>query len=206
MFLVEEMKKMKKVLTILAILALVTFAVFADSEVHTIRIKADVTEVIPAFQLWLGATKTNTTPVAFTNNATYSLVDDATAIDTGFNLDAGGTVTVYAVLANKAKINQAYLLTFSDGVFSVKRNGTGGDLTPAITTEAGSVITGTSAVAKTTSADDAPVKVTFNGTTVTATDPKLATATYDYTGDPTIDPTAADEYYYANIVLTVETV
>ena len=53
---------------------------------------------------------------------------------------------------------------------------------------------------------DSPVKVTFNGTTVTATEPKLATAVYNYTGDPTIDPTAEDEYYYANIVLTVATV
>ena len=206
MFIFEEMKKMKKVLTILAVLAIVTFAVFADSEVHKIRIKADVDEVVPAFQLWLGATKTNTTPVVFTNNATYNLVDDATAIDTGFNLDAGGSVTVYAVLANKAKINKAYTLTFSDGVFAVTRNGSSGSLNPTIATEAGAVITGTSAVAKTVDAANAPVQVTFNGTTVTATDPKLATATYNYTGDPTIDPTAEDEYYYANIVLTVATV
>ena len=198
---------MKKVLTILAVLAIVTFAVFADSEVHKIRIKADVDEVVPAFQLWLGATKTNTTPVVFTNNATYNLVDDATAIDTGFNLDAGGSVTVYAVLANKAKINKAYTLTFSDGVFSVKRNTVGGTLVPSITTTAlDPKITGTSSIVKTSEADDAPVEVTFNGTTVTATDPKLATAVYNYTGDPTIDPTAEDEYYYANIVLTVATV
>lgn len=207
MFIFEEMKKMKKVLTILAVLAIVTFAVFADSEVHTIRIKADVTEVVPAFQLWLGATKTNTTPVEFTNNATYNLVDDASAIDTGFNLDAGGKVTVYAVLANKAKINKAYTLTFSDGVFSVKRNTVGGTLVPSITTTAlDPKITGTSSIVKTSEAADAPVEVTFNGTTVTATEPKLATAVYNYTGDPTIDPTAEDEYYYANIVLTVATV
>lgn len=208
MFIFEEMKKMKKVLTILAVLAIVTFAVFADSEVHTIRIKADVDEVVPAFQLWLGATKTNTTPVEFTNNATYNLVDDASAIDTGFNLDAGGSVTVYAVLANKAKINKAYTLTFSDGVFSVKRNTVGGTLVPSIATTAlDPEITGTSAIAKLDDAvADSPVKVTFNGTTVTATEPKLATAVYNYTGDPTIDPTAEDEYYYANIVLTVATV
>ena len=198
---------MKKVLTILAVLIVLTSAVFAESEVHTIRVKADVTEVVPAFQLWLGATKTNTTPVVFTDNATYNLVDDATAIDTGFNLDAGGSVTVYAVLANKAKINKAYTLTFSDGVFTVKRNSVGGTLEPSITTTAlDPKITGTSSIVKTSEADDAPVEVTFNGTTVTATDPKLATAVYNYTGDPTIDPTAEDEYYYANIVLTVATV
>ena len=197
---------MKKVLTILAVLIVLTSAVFAESEVHTIRVKADVTEVVPAFQLWLGETKTNTTPVVFKNNATYNLVDDATAIDTGFNLDAGGSVTVYAVLANKAKINKAYTLTFSNGVFNVTRNGGAGTLVPSIETTAGAVIVGTSAIAKLDDAvADSPVEVTFNGTTVTAADPKLATAVYSYTGDPTIDPTAEDEYYYANIVLTVST-
>lgn len=197
---------MKKVLTILAVLAIVTFAVFADSEVHTIRIKADVTEVVPAFQLWLGATKTNTTPVAFTDGATYNLVDDATAIDTGWNLDKGGNVTVYAVLANKPKSNRLYTLTFSDGKFSVTRNGEPGTLDPSIVTTAReSLITGASEIKKTSSADDAPVQVKFNGTTVTATEPTLATAVYTYVADTEIDPTAEDEFYYANIVLTVST-
>ena len=197
---------MKKVLTILAVMAIVTCAVFADSETHKIRIKADVTEVVPAFQLWLGATKTNTTPVAFSDGATYYLTDDATAIDTGFNLDEGGSVTVYAVLANKAKINKAYILTFSDGVFNVTRNNVAGTLVPSIATTAlDPEIGGTSSIIKTSAADDAPVKVTFNGTTVTETDPKLATAIYSYVADTEIDPTAEDEYYYANIVLTVAT-
>ena len=200
------MKKMKKVLTILAVLIVLTSAVFAASETHTIRVKADVTEVIPAFQLWLGETKTNTAPVAFTDAATYNLTDDATAIDTGWNLDNGGNVTVYAVLANKPKSNNLYTLTFSDGKFSVTRNGVAGTLDPSIATTArASLITGTSAIEKTSSADDAPVQVKFNGTTVTATEPTLATAVYTYAGDPTIDPTAEGEFYFANIVLTVST-
>lgn len=196
---------MKKIFAILLV-AFVTFGmVFAAAETHIIKIKADVTEITPAFQLVYGVNKTNTTPNVFTNNASYDPYDSA-AIDTGFNLDAGGTVTVTAVLANKAKTKTAYTLTFSDGVFDVKRNGTDGTLVPSIVTTAGDVITGTSAVAKASEAADAPVNVTFNGTTVTATNPVLATATYTYTADPTIDPNADGEFYYADILLTVAAV
>ena len=199
---------MKKFFAILMIVLMATAIVFADSEAHTIKIKADVASQVPAFQLWYGEAKTNTTPTVFTNSASYDEAYDseAEAVDTGFNLDVGGTVTVYAVLANAAKINAAYTLTFSDGVFAVKRNAISGTLAPTITTTAGSVITGTSAIAKTTAAADAPVQVTFNGTTVTASNPQLATAAYAYTGDPTIDPNATGEFYYADITLTVATV
>ena len=199
---------MKKVLTILAVLIVLTSAVFAaDSETHTIRVKADVTEVVPAFQLWYGDAKTNTNPNAFTNAANYNPYNtDASAIDVGFNLDEGGPVTVYAVLANKAKINKAYTLTFSDGIFNVTRNKVDGTLEPSIATTAGTKITGTSAIAKTSEAADAPVQVTFNGTTVEDTNPQLATAVYTYDADTEIDPLAAGQFYYANIVLTVATV
>ena len=210
MFIFEEMKKMKKVLTILAVLIVLTSAVFADSEAHVIRVTADVTEVVPAFQLWLSVANdesaidatTNGTPNSFENAKEYKLVDNATAVDTGFNLDEGGHVSVYAVLANKAKSNKAFTLTFSNGVFNVKKNGSSATLVPEIATTAGSVITGTSAIEKTSSATGAPVQVTFNGTTVTATDPKLATATYSYVADSAIDPGV----YYADIVLTVATI
>ena len=75
-----------------------------------------------------------------------------------------------------------------------------------ITTTAGTVITGTSAIAKTSDAAGAPVRVTFNGTTVTASNPQIATAAYAYTGDPTIDPNDEGEFYYADITLTIATV
>ena len=192
---------MKKVLTILAVLIVLTSAVFAASEVHTIRVKADVTEVVPAFQLWLGATKTNTAPVVFTNNETYNLVDDATAIDTGFNLDEGGFVTVFAKLANAAKTTKSYTLKFSDGVFNVKKNTSDDTLEPTIVTTALSAFTGISSITKVTpAAEDSDISVAFNGTTVT--DPAdLAKAVYTYAATPTIDPGV----YYANIVLTVST-
>ena len=199
---------MKKIFAIMMIAVFAIGMVFADSEAHTIKIKADVAPQAPAFQLWYGDAKTNTSKVVFTDSATYDEAYDspAEAVDTGFNLDVGGTVTVYAVLANAAKINAAYTLTFSDGVFTVNRNAVSETLVPTITTTAGSVITGTSAIAKTTDAADAPVRVTFNGTTVTASNPQLATAAYAYTGDPTIDPNADGEFYYADITLIVATV
>ena len=209
---------MKKLIAILAIMVVLAGFVFAatpasgDSETHKIKVKADVTEVVPQFQLWYGTNKTNTTPADFANGVEYTPYATA-AIDVGFNLDANGSVTVTAVLANKAKINKAFDLAFSDGVFAVKKNGQDDTHAPSsITTTAGDVITGTSSIAKVIAANaqeaaaDAAVRVTFNGTTVTATNPVLATAVYAYTADPTIDPNPAGEFYYADIVLTVTAV
>ena len=205
MFVFEEMKKMKKVLTVLAILVILTSAAFAAaSETHTIRVKADVTQVVPAFQLWLGEAKTNATPTVFTDTASYDEYA-AAAIDTGFNLDAAGTVTVVAKLANLAKINKIYTLTFSDGVFAVKRNGsddTYGPSSIAATANTAEIV-GITDIEET---DDDEITVTFNGTTVTAASPTLATVVYTYPGDPTIDPNVGGTFYYANIVMEVATV
>ena len=218
---------MKKLIAILAIMMVIVGAVFADptptpesgnSETHKLHVKSNVLEVVPAFQLWFGdgtvatVEKTNATPNDFVNGGSYDPYANA-ALYVGFTLDEGGDVTVVAVLANKAKINKAFDLAFSDGTFSVNRNGQPETFGPtSITTTAGGVITGTSSIAKVKEANaeaaaaDAAVRVTFNGTTVTATNPVLATAIYSYTGDPTIDPNATGEYYYADIVLTVTAV
>ena len=205
MFVFEEMKKMKKVLTVLAILVILTSAAFAAaSETHTIRVKADVTQVVPAFQLWLGEAKTNATPNDFTDTASYNEYA-AAAIDTDFNLDAAGTVTVVAKLANLAKINKIYTLTFSDGEFAVKRNGSDGTYGPSsiAATANTAEIAGITDIDET---DDDVITVTFNGTTVTADSPTLATVVYSYPGDTTIDPNVGGTFYYANIVMEVATV
>ena len=203
MFVFEEMEKMKKVLTILAILVILTSAVFAAAETHTIKVKADVTQVVPAFQLWLGEAKTNATPNVFTDNASYNEFASA-AIDTGFNLDAAGTVTVIAKLANLAKINKVYTLTFSDGVFDVKRNGSDGTYAPSSIAATANTdeITGITSIDE---ADTDEITVTFNGTTVTAVSPTLATVVYSYPGDTEIDPNVGGTFYYANIVMEVAT-
>jgi len=204
MFVFEEMKKMKKVLTVLAILVILTSAAFAAAETHTIRVKADVTQVVPAFQLWLGEAKTNATPNDFTDTASYNEYA-AAAIDTDFNLDAAGTVTVVAKLANLAKINKIYTLTFSDGVFAVKRNGSDDTYGPTSIAATANTdeIAGITDIEET---DDDEITVTFNGTTVTAVSPTLATVVYSYPGDTTIDPNVGGTFYYANIVMEVATV
>ena len=193
---------MKKVLAVMAIMLVIVGAVFA-AETHTIKIKADVSEVIPAFQLNLLAPAetytTNTTPNVYSASGSYGDLTNLTAKDTNFNLDNGGDVYVNVVLANLAKTVGVYTLSFGGGTFAVNRNSVGGSLAPVITTAAGSVTTGISSIAKASEAAGADVNVTFNGTTVTADSPVVATATYAYTGDTTIDPGT----YYADITLTI---
>lgn len=214
---------MKKLIAILAIAIVLVGAVFAD-EAHNITIQADVTGIDPAFRLVAGtgnsavATNSPTTgnPVAF------GAATDLTKAygDTGFNLDAGGSFTVYAKLANLPKQVQAYSLIFSDGVFSVKRNTAAGFLAPSsvavtkgsngtgvidmagggTTTVSNPKVTGTT---KPTVTCDA-VTFKLDGTTVTVADYLLATAVYTYPADTTIDPTAANTYYEATITLTVQ--
>lgn len=231
---------MKKVITILAILVVLVSAVFA-AETHTIKVKANVEEVLPAFQLRYSTAKTNkgtdavtdpetgaeTTPAvapALVNvtNGTHS--DTATEPDVGFDLDAGGEVTVNAYVVNDVKTNKQYKLEFSDGVFTVKRNTTPGKLSPtkletfdgdsndAVKTGGYShtaAATNNDKTADTTASLKASTNVIFSGKTGTGatTAIKVASATYTYTGDNTIDPnTAAEEWYYANIVMSITVV
>ena len=223
---------MKKAITILAILAIVVGAVFATSETHTLRVKADVTAVEPAIQLKLNVNDYKTNGSA---NEYYQAVEvegvltptqhnytdyatDGNAFDTGFNLDAAGSVTAYAYLANYAKTNKIYTLHFSDGVFSVKRNGNPEDYAPSsITSSAGaSAATFYTTALGTAHVDpqdeesalltNQDITVTFLGKTVETKDVILAQAVFAYPGDTTIDPTTSENpWYYANITLTVST-
>ena len=218
---------MKKLIAILMVLAIVAGSAFADktSETHNVNIKADVTEVIPAFKLVVGDTSTATNtpetgdPNKFDNAQTSYTVEYG---DVGFNLDVGGSVTVYAKLANLPKQVQGYSLTFSDGVFSVNRNKAAGFLSPSsvavtmgnndtgiINMDGGGTITidspnqtgGTKPTVTGTA-----VTFALNGTTVTTNNATLATAVYTYTGDTSIDPIASGTYYEATITLTVAAV
>ena len=103
---------MKKIFAVLAIMLVIIGAAFAAEETHTIKIKADVAEVVPAFQLELlsPATSytTNDTPNVFANAAAYNGLTEGTAKDVNFNLDQNGTVTVQCNLANLAKTNKSY--------------------------------------------------------------------------------------------------
>lgn len=227
---------MKKVLTILVVLALVAGFAFADgndpapaapaapsahSEAHTLRVKADVTEVLPVFNLFhVEGKDTNTNAEEFAKNAKYeSLMDDDKAQDVGFKLDSAGSFTVTAEVINNVKTNKSFTIEFAGGVFTVNRKTVEGKYSPkqikvvnggtneAIkefgTARDSSV--NTSITTDTTSTLKASTSVTFSGKkgNVATTPITIATATYDYAGDDSIDPTAKDEYYYADVTMTI---
>lgn len=222
---------MKKVLTVLAVLVLLTGVVFA-AETHKIKVKSDVGEQLPVFQLVYGSAITSSAAGIYTGNAgPYS---DDTGIDVDFDLNENGSFIATAMINNatyKTKTTKSFTLTFSDGIFTVKRNNVEGEHKPtSITTNVLSSATGIASIRlddvyipneeydataatsnpdynvpatiKDTTATNKPVVITFNGTTMTA-DKEVATVEYAYTADPTIDPTAPGEFYYAYIIMTV---
>ena len=219
---------MKKAITILAVLIVLVGAVFAET--HTIKLKSDVSAVIPVFGLRFGTndlTMTNETDLIndaedpnykqYTNRFgvadEYSYGTDpvdaqanpvvfADAVDVGFNLDKNGTVKVYACLLNPAKQIETYTLTFSDGEFDVKKNGGAATHTPT-SIVAGDFINVTG-VKSQAGASGNKADLTFDGKVVTGAKPlALASATYTYQGDDAIDMLPEGEFYYADIVLTV---
>jgi len=226
---------MKKAITILAILIVLVSAVFA-AETHKLTVRADVEETLPAFNLSYGGKNTNTvvTNVYGTNSDVAdpaSLAYDISArtvagtADAGFNLNANDSFIVNAQVINAVKTNKAYTLEFGGGVFAVKRNTADGKLSPkqirVADTHTSSAITSVGSLSQSTvltaeqtkAANPTPLTasavVTFSGTTGDGTvlaPLAVASATYEYIGDDTIDPISADgddKWYYADITLTV---
>ncbi len=216
---------MKKVIAILTVLALLVSAAFA-AETHTIRVKADVTEVLPAFQLKFSGAETNKatsgenpTPSAEVDLATdHDYKDLSTKPELSFNLDSAGNFTVTAYVVNNVKSNNSYKLEFSGGVFAVKRNKTAGSYSPSeIKVTNGTVAKGvkeygtattatnTDSTADTTDSLKANTTVTFSGETGAGatTAIKVAEAKFSYPGDEKIDPNAANQFYEADVVMTI---
>lgn len=204
---------MKKIFITMLMMVVALAGMFA-AETHTLKIKADVTEVVPAFQLELLApaatATTNTTPTAFSASATYNPLTTSTAKDANFNLDEDGTVTVQCNLANLAKTNKAYTLTFGGGTFAAKKNGSAFSHVPSSVVSAkGADVANTYTITRegTVGTGNEMITVTFHGKTVTVAPAVLATCVYSYTGDPEIDPnTEAEPYYFADITLTIAAV
>lgn len=216
---------MKKAITILAVLIVLVGAVFAET--HTLTVRADVTEVLPAFQLAYGDLKTNTNVQnVFSANGTYDISVNGTKAgseDANFNLDKGGAFTVTANVINAVKTNKNYTLQFGGGVFVVKRDTVGGKLSPqkitvtdahgnydAIKTVNGltpsSILTLEQVKADDPTALTASATVTFSGKTGTAAAKPVASATYTYLADDTIDPIEGGDtnnWYYADITLLI---
>ena len=211
---------MKKLITILAIMIVLVGAVFAadpvtTTERHEMKIYSVVNEILPVFQMTYGGAVTNeSTRFSATTHATNNTKATAlnSNIDIGAETAAGALQVQFEVNlvadgdGNYAKTQRSFTLTFSDGVFDeVKRNGgaASGTLSPDSIAVAGEEIaTGITSITPDNTNTSAPtVVVQFNGNTVTA-NKKLATATYSYTGDPTIDMGT----YYADILLTITNV
>lgn len=223
---------MKKVLTVLAVLVLLTGVVFA-AETHKIRVKSTVGEQLPVFQLVYGSTTSSATGV-YSSSGSYSIdtaVDVGFNLDKGGSFTATAKINNSVT---KAKTLRSFTLKFSDGVFTVSRTSdpTNTTFAPAsITTGVKNPATGIYSITLSdvykdneeydateaqnnpaynipetivdTLATNKPVVIRFNGATM-EDDADIATAEYAYTADPTIDPTADGEYYYAYIVMTVE--
>lgn len=189
---------MKKVLTVLAILVVLTSAIFAET--HKLKIEATSVEVVPAFEMSIGDVKTNTAKADFGTADNTTLVK--TDIAKTFDFETGATVNVLVKILNAAKTKTNYKLTFSDGVFQVKRNtvassdtGTNLHVTPSITVIEKSG-TGYASTASTT--EEGVLTLDFNGTKCTANS-EVAGATFVYAPDATIDP----DTYTADIQLDI---
>ena len=225
---------MKKLIAILAVMVVLAGVVFAATESHTVRDKSDVTEVLPAFNLYhKTVTKTNSSVdnvVNVTTGATYDTqATNANATDIDWNRDASGAhiVEIVAEVINNVKTNSGYKLTFKGGVFEVTRDTAPGVFAPTQITvangdasnvaisEFGQVNPSDTNNNVAADADlSAYTTVKFSGTTgAGATEPiRIATATYHYAGDPTIDPSSSSAkavkindvwFYVADITLEI---
>lgn len=207
---------MKKAITILAMIAIVACAVFAvNPESHSIKVKADVSEVLPVFQLKLttgtynqqaGETYTTNSGKELFGTSNHEELTDQTAKDVNFNLDQGGVVNVAVYIANNAKTEHAYTLAFGGGAFKkiYRHNVLGDDVEPTIASSNGDAIANfyTIATGDTILGNNKKVVVTFQGKTIKndQLSNALATATYTYEGDDEIDLGT----YYADISLTIQ--
>ena len=216
---------MKKLIAILTIAIVLVGAVFADTETHGIKVRAQVGETLPSFQLSFSTFKTNANENVF-GTQNYAAQADGSALDIGFDLAAEDSAVFSLYLANKAKTNRVFTVTFSDGVFDVSRNGSGvvadhagqtygpSSITTAVANGQAAVVDAEAnnaaiyevALGNAQDATNKPITITFHGRTVKTEDVVLATATYAYLGDDSIDPTTTETpYYYATVTMTVTT-
>ena len=225
---------MKKVITILAILVLAVGMIFADpepsndpvQETHTIRIKSVVTNIRPVFQLVLSSATSNVaavntsgynsitnngeTPNRFTGTNEYDPYDGTAAVNVGFSISEGGSVTFKAQLNNATNTCESYKLKFSGGEFTgIKRyNEESDNVGPssiAVTAGTKPQVDGKDAgIASITAGTENDVTINFKGQLgSTVTLPlTVATAVYTYNEDKTIDA----DTYYADVTLTVTSV
>jgi hypothetical protein len=219
---------MKKAITILAVLIVLVSAVFA-AETHKLKIKATQATIAPAFQMYVksvaqaAGASADSTIVTNSSAEKFDAHDGDTMARGGLNpesdiaatinFEVTNTVTVAVKLGNDAKTTQNYLLTFSDGIFNVNKNGAsqynnGTEQDPdmknyTVGPESKSAAAGEDSSAEngfTTAPSTNTATVDFNGKTCT-TGHEIATCAYAYAAHTDVDPGT----YYADIVLTIAT-
>lgn len=196
---------MRKTITMMLVMLVLMTAVFAttDKETHVITLKSTVEAQPPAFQLGIGANKTNTGVTVFADDAAYP-PGDPLVYDVANIATSDIEVTFSAYLANAAKARAAYTLEFKPGSFAVTRSGVAGTVAPSSDSGKTAVTpkTGLTGVSVADAAGGYKVTATFNGTTCAA-DTVLADFKLTYVKDPTVDPNS--EGYTATVTLEITT-
>lgn len=211
---------MKKVIAILAIMIVLVGVVFAESENHTIKLRTSIGTDEPVFNLAAAFEDTDTsvvssvatnTKTAFADGSTYNKTLDIADLS-----KESATVTFTAKLANKAKSEKQYTITFTPGPFNMKKyNGDNKEdyTLYANASSTGALISnftdnrvGVSAtdVAKTTEGQQISFSttLTFNAKACVAGDLAIFTITYDQV-DSEIDLVKGD--YTADATMVVST-
>ncbi len=201
---------MKKAIIItLILIAAMSCAFSATTETHTMRIKAQVGLVDPAFQFEFTSGMLNTTAELITNSSA-EIFKNTTYTEFGTNETATEVADISrnnllllftAKLANKAKSTDSYTLRFNAGGFDVTRSEVPGKLNPSNTEIAlAEDIASRGGIDTTVSNVDNSIRLTFNGTE--CTEGALATFAVGYQADRTIDP-MREGYYYTDISLEI---
>lgn len=212
---------MKKVIAILAIMVVLVGVVFAATENHTIKLRTSIGTDEPVFNLAAafedeetGVTSSvvTNTKNAFADGANYN----DKVLDIADLSKESATVTFTAKLANKAKSEKQYTITFTPGPFNMEKYD-GDNTVPyvhyASASSTGALISnftenrvGVSAtdVVKNTVGDQISFSttLTFNTKSCKAGDLAIFTITYDQV-DETIDLVKKD--YTADATMVVST-
>ena len=196
---------MKKAILFALIMVVSVASVFSSISVerHSLNMHTTVGMKTPAFQFeFTSGMATGITVVTDVDSGIDEYGTEDTAISVADisrkNLDLLFTVK----LANKAKCNEIYSLSFEAGAFAVTRNGEPGILAPDDNpvVEASSDIDFRLGVTATDVSENG-LKLRFNGSN--CTEGNLATYHVCYTADDSIDDNEENEYYYADISLII---
>ena len=197
---------MKKILAILTVLILAAGTMFADPSqangTAAIDITASVGEIVPAFQLMFKTNATNEEGNRFGTESSYTLPQ---AFSTNLDLSREDvTAEFYAVIAQGARQNAEYFLTFEAGAFDTKSNNvnkptacSNSTLVDSIDQKYAGTLTA-SDISSATGSNNQSAKIILNGA-VAAEQIRLLKFVATWTKDTTIDPGT----YSADVTMTV---